>query len=382
MSWCHPDKRTDNPHGRCCVFPFVYGGKTYNSCTKVAHHIFWCSLDKVYKGHWANCVNPCTNNPCQNGGVCTVTGDDSYSCKCAEGFYGNNCEKGLRCPPGKKTDNPHGRCCVFPFVYGGKKYKSCTTVAHHRLWCSLDKVYKGHWANCASPCKSLPCKNGGTCTMSGPDSFFCTCTDEFKGETCEKRLPCPSGKKTDNPHGRCCVFPFVYGGKKYESCTKVAHNRLWCSLDKIYKGHWANCVNPCTNNPCQNGGVCTVTGDDSYSCKCAEGYCGKSCEKAVEWKSEGCYKEHNRARKMVLGYKFATVQRKKRKIKEVFDICKVAAEKKGYKIFGIRNMKGCFTTSDGEVHNFKKYGTSSNCKVDYNGLGVGKKLANFVFTRL
>ncbi|PFX26442.1 Seminal plasma protein BSP-30 kDa [Stylophora pistillata] len=344
MSWCHPDKRTDNPHGRCCVFPFVYGGKTYNSCTKVAHHIFWCSLDKVYKGHWANC--------------------------------------GLRCPPGKKTDNPHGRCCVFPFVYGGKKYKSCTTVAHHRLWCSLDKVYKGHWANCASPCKSLPCKNGGTCTMSGPDSFFCTCTDEFKGETCEKRLPCPSGKKTDNPHGRCCVFPFVYGGKKYESCTKVAHNRLWCSLDKIYKGHWANCVNPCTNNPCQNGGVCTVTGDDSYSCKCAEGYCGKSCEKAVEWKSEGCYKEHNRARKMVLGYKFATVQRKKRKIKEVFDICKVAAEKKGYKIFGIRNMKGCFTTSDGEVHNFKKYGTSSNCKVDYNGLGVGKKLANFVFTRL
>lgn len=39
---------------------------------------------------------------------------------------------------------------------------------------------------------------------------------------------------------------------------------------------------------------------------------------------------------MVLGYKFAIVQRKKRKIKEVFDICKVAAEKKGYKIFGIR----------------------------------------------
>ena len=39
-------------------------------------------------------VNPCTNNPCKNGGTCTVTGDDSYSCQCAEGFYGDSCEKG------------------------------------------------------------------------------------------------------------------------------------------------------------------------------------------------------------------------------------------------------------------------------------------------
>ncbi|RMX58936.1 hypothetical protein pdam_00022917, partial [Pocillopora damicornis] len=92
-------------------------------------------------------------------------------------------------------------------------------------------------------------------------------------------LPCPPGKKTDDPQGRCCVFPFEYGGKTYQSCTKVAHHRLWCSFDEVYKGQWANCVNPCTNSPCQNGGVCTVTGDDSYSCKCADGYYGQTCEK-------------------------------------------------------------------------------------------------------
>ena len=28
------------------------------------------------------------------GGDCTVTGDDSYSCKCADGYYGETCEKG------------------------------------------------------------------------------------------------------------------------------------------------------------------------------------------------------------------------------------------------------------------------------------------------
>ena len=39
-------------------------------------------------------VTPCTSSPCKNGGTCKITGDDSHSCQCAEGFYGDNCEKG------------------------------------------------------------------------------------------------------------------------------------------------------------------------------------------------------------------------------------------------------------------------------------------------
>ena len=53
------------------------------------------------------------------------------------------------CPPGKKTDDPEGRCCVFPFTYKGVSYDSCTTVANgHKPWCSFDAVYAGKWANC------------------------------------------------------------------------------------------------------------------------------------------------------------------------------------------------------------------------------------------
>ena len=55
---------------------------------------------------------------------------------------------GIPCPPGKKTDDAQGRCCVFPFTYGGKSYNSCTTVNHNRPWCSFDAVYRGLWANC------------------------------------------------------------------------------------------------------------------------------------------------------------------------------------------------------------------------------------------
>ena len=47
----------------------------------------------------------------------------------------------------------------------------------------------------------------------------------------------------------------------------------------------------------------------------------------------------------------------------------------------VKNRNRCFTTSDGKVQDFKKYGVSSKCKIDDNGLGVGMKLANFVYTR-
>ncbi|XP_078377795.1 uncharacterized protein LOC144660948 [Oculina patagonica] len=270
---CPPGKKTDNAEGRCCVFPFVYGGVSYDSCTDQ-----WCSLTAVYSGQWAYCVNPCTNNPCQNAGTCTVTGDDSYSCQCAEGYYGNSCEKGRPCPPGKKTDNAEGRCCVFPFVYGGVSYDSCTDQ-----WCSLTAVYSGQWAYCVNPCTNNPCQNAGTCTVTGDDSYSCQCAEGYYGNSCEKGRPCPPGKKTDNAEGRCCVFPFVYGGVSYDSCTDQ-----WCSLTAVYSGQWAYCVNPCTNNPCQNAGTCTVTGDDSYSCQCAEGYYGNSCEKVSPCNSSPC----------------------------------------------------------------------------------------------
>lgn len=59
-----------------------------------------------------------------------------------------------RCPKGTETDDPEGRCCVFPFVYGPKgigaerTYYDCTVFKHDRFWCSLDAHYKGRWANC------------------------------------------------------------------------------------------------------------------------------------------------------------------------------------------------------------------------------------------
>lgn len=38
-------------------------------------------------------------------------------------------------------------------------------------------------------------------------------------------------KTKDN---KCCVFPFVYRGKTYDSCVKARANSMWCSLSPSY----------------------------------------------------------------------------------------------------------------------------------------------------
>ena len=38
-------------------------------------------------------IDDCANSPCSNGATC-IDGVDTYTCKCAAGFSGPNCNNG------------------------------------------------------------------------------------------------------------------------------------------------------------------------------------------------------------------------------------------------------------------------------------------------
>ena len=47
-----------------CVFPFIYNGEEFSSCTKVDYRVSWCATKKDEEGklvgtNWGNCGKRC-----------------------------------------------------------------------------------------------------------------------------------------------------------------------------------------------------------------------------------------------------------------------------------------------------------------------------------
>ena len=42
----------------------------------------------------------------------------------------------------------------------------------------------------------------------------------------------------------CCIFPFIYKGRRYNRCTRKNHNRPWCAITPNYDRDrkWGNCA--------------------------------------------------------------------------------------------------------------------------------------------
>lgn len=79
-------------------------------------------------------VDDCETNPCKNGGKC-IDGINSYTCNCAAGYVGKDCETA-----------------------------------------DIDE------------CTLKPCKNGGVC-KDGVGTYDCKCTNGYAGKNCESKKP-------------------------------------------------------------------------------------------------------------------------------------------------------------------------------------------------
>uniref|UniRef100_A0A3B4CZQ3 Protocadherin Fat 4 n=1 Tax=Pygocentrus nattereri TaxID=42514 RepID=A0A3B4CZQ3_PYGNA len=171
--------------------------------------------------------DPCTHNPCQNGGSCKrrlSVGPDMttvesvpvilvsnrplqpYVCNCKPGYTGSLCETDI------------------------------------------------------NECLPSPCHNGGTChNLVG--GFSCSCPEGFTGMACERDVneclsnPCKNGALCQNfPGGFNCLCKSGFAGK---TCDSI--------------------INYCECNPCFNGGSCQSR-VEGYYCHCPFGVFGKHCE--------------------------------------------------------------------------------------------------------
>ncbi|GFY77787.1 neurogenic locus notch 1 [Trichonephila inaurata madagascariensis] len=251
--------------------------------------------------------HPCHPNPCKNGGICSVRGNN-FSCECSGKYFGNNCERKCECENGKcrLTESAKEVCDCYPEygIYYENFCKACDcgdwiNCTFHRglftddMICLCPDGKKLRNTKCPDPCSENPCKNGGTCRVE-KDTFQCDCPTSYSGMTCEKdpcsESPCLNG-------GTCrvekntfqCDCPISYSGATCEKdpCSEhpclngglciVAGDSFLCNCRTSYYGILCE-KGPCSENPCLNGGECEMSGD-SFLCKCPNAFSGIICEK-------------------------------------------------------------------------------------------------------
>ena len=229
-------------------------------------------------------VITCDSDSCQNGGICKET-NDSISCSCLTGFSGDFCEIGP-CP-----NNPceYGGACS---MYNGTYECSCIDGF------SGDRCEK-------TPCSDNPCDDEAICTITG-NTFVCSCKDFDHGEACEITLcsyePCEYGECILFGEKHVCKCPSeLFSGRRCQitPCEQnendknkppACFNGGVCSMDggdfkctcpEYHSGERCE-IYPCMDFPCQNGGVCKITSENSFICDCPEGTTGDSCEEIPE----------------------------------------------------------------------------------------------------
>ena len=115
-------------------------------------------------------ATPCVPSPCENGATCEVTGPTTYTCACAAGWTGTNCEDEI------------DECESSPCVNG-----LCQDQVNG-YFCGCDPGWTG--TNCEEDideCESSPCLNGGDC-VDEVNAYTCDCTSGWTGTNCEDEL--------------------------------------------------------------------------------------------------------------------------------------------------------------------------------------------------
>lgn len=170
--------------GEPCIFPFVHDGEENFSCVPDSSGKKWCmtSTEPVPGGKWGYCKEKVkklpptligTHGGTPTAGNCyfpfmykgkshdTCTTKDEPGPWCRTDHLGNwgfcNCEVPEEATPGNPIKTHSGsimaeQTCHFPFTYKGKEYNRCISDDERAPWCFTDADNKNFgFCNCKQP---------------------------------------------------------------------------------------------------------------------------------------------------------------------------------------------------------------------------------------
>jgi len=121
-------------------------------------------------------------------------------------------------------------------------------------------------------CSDNPCKNGASCVPLIENGFYCKCTEGFAGKKCEIK-----NRKLKSLEIKRCDESNCFSGKCGKKDGKAA-----CLCIPGFTGDMCDTkIDPCSNNPCQNNGLCISELNDKFSCLCLPGFIGILVQKKI-----------------------------------------------------------------------------------------------------
>ncbi|XP_020631488.1 uncharacterized protein LOC110068453 [Orbicella faveolata] len=159
------------------------------------------------------------------------------------------------------------------------------------------------------------------------------------------------GRRATN--GYCCRFPFIYKGRRYNSCTRRNHNRPWCALTPNYDRDkkWGNCVGGRVRPirpvvPPRRGKVIRIT-------------------LGLLAKGLGCFRDTGRRAISTLEGRSRLLKGHYRRRRYAIQKCALAAKRRGYSVFAVQHQGWCASARHA-YRTYGKYGRSNRCR---NGKG-------------